>query len=61
LKEGERKNSLKMKERRGNVYENKGTTFSSPLGSRNVVENKGTYPHKAGILLKIKALTGRRW
>jgi hypothetical protein len=33
--------SSKLKERRGNVYENKGSAFHGPKRSGNVVENKG--------------------
>ena len=54
--EEERKSSLKMKDRRGNVYENKGPTFRSPLRSGNVVENKDSYALKPGMLLKIHML-----
>jgi hypothetical protein len=50
------KNSLKMKKRRGNVYENKGPVFRSPEGSGNVIENKGSYALKPGILLKTHML-----
>ena len=35
--EEERKNSLKMKDRRGNVYENKGPAFQSMGASWNVM------------------------
>ena len=52
----ERKNSLKLKELRGNVYENKGPAFSSPFRSGNVIENKDSYALKPGILLKISML-----
>jgi len=31
----------KMQERRGNVYENKGSVFHSPEQSGNVIDNKG--------------------
>jgi hypothetical protein len=41
-----------MKDRRGNVYENKGPAFSGPGQSGNVTENKGSYVLKAGMLLK---------
>jgi len=44
--------SLKMNDRCGNVYENKGSTSGSPARSWNVIENKGTYAQNAGILLK---------
>jgi hypothetical protein len=49
-----------MKERRGNVYENKGLALSSPERSGNAVENAGSYAMKAGILLKIQAVR-LRW
>jgi hypothetical protein len=59
--EEKRKNSLKLKELRGNVYENKGPAFRSPGRSGNVIENKGSYALKPGILLKIHMLAaGRR-
>ena len=35
--------TLKMKERRGNVYENKESASHSPDESANVVENTGSY------------------
>jgi hypothetical protein len=41
-----------MKERSGNVYENKGSAFHSPKESGNVIENKDSYVLKAGMLLK---------
>jgi hypothetical protein len=41
-----------VKERCGNVYENKGPAFSSPGRSGNVIENEGGYALKAGMLLK---------
>ena len=56
LEEEERKNSLKMNDRCGNVYENKGPAFSSPFRSGNVIENKDSYALKPGILLKISML-----
>jgi hypothetical protein len=56
LEAEEKKNSLKMKERRGNVYENKGSDFETRERSRNVTENKGSYALKAGMLLKIKVV-----
>jgi hypothetical protein len=34
-------NFKKRKDRRGNVYENKGPAFSGPEQSGNVTENKG--------------------
>jgi hypothetical protein len=53
-------NFLKMNDRRGNVYENKGSVFHSPPRSGNVLENKGGYALKAGILLKTKEVDGGR-
>jgi hypothetical protein len=37
-----RENSLKLKERTGNVYENKGPLWKTRGRSGNVIENKGT-------------------
>ena len=56
--EKEKNNSLKMKDRYGNVVENKGSVFTSPRLSGNVIENKGGCALKAGILLKTKAIDG---
>jgi hypothetical protein len=42
--------SLKLNERRGNVYENKGSAFNGPGRSRNVIENKASYAQNAGML-----------
>ena len=47
-----------MNEQRGNVYENKGSVFRTPLGSWNVIENKSVYALKAGMLLKTKDVVG---
>jgi hypothetical protein len=47
----------KVKERSGNVYENKGSVFHSPRQSGNVTENKDTYEFKAGMLLKGKVVS----
>jgi hypothetical protein len=44
----------KMSELCGNVYENKGSTFSRPRQSGNVAENIDSYLLKAGMLLKRK-------
>ena len=44
--------TLKVKEWRGNVYENKGSAFNRRRQSGNVIENKGSYALKAGMLLK---------
>jgi hypothetical protein len=41
-----------LTERRGNLYENKGLAFNSLGLSGNVIESKGTYASKAGMLLK---------
>jgi len=54
--EEERKNSLEMNDRCGNVYENKGPAFSSPFRSGNVIENKSSYALKPGIVLKTSML-----
>jgi hypothetical protein len=45
---------LKMQERSGNVYENKGPGLHSPAQTGNVIENKDTYELKVGMLLKRK-------
>ena len=42
--------TLKVKERRGNVYENKGSAFDRRRQSANVIENKDSYALKAGML-----------
>ena len=42
--------TLKMNERSGDVYENKGSAFHERWQSRNVIENKGSYASKAGML-----------
>ena len=55
--EKEKKNSLKVREQCGNVYENKGSVFHGTVKSGNVIENKGSYALKAGILLKTSMLT----
>jgi hypothetical protein len=49
--------SIKMNERRGNVYENKGSAFSSPRRSGNVIENTASYALKAGMLVKRKVVS----
>jgi hypothetical protein len=54
-----KKNSLKLNERRGNVYENKGPLWKTRRLSRNVYENKGGWPLKAGMLLKRKVVEMR--
>jgi len=43
-----------MRERRGNVHENKGSGFRRPVRGGNVAENKDTYEFMAGMLLKRK-------
>jgi hypothetical protein len=52
--------NTKMKERRGNVYENKGPDFQTSERSGNFTENKGSYVLNAGMLLKRKVLGCRR-
>ena len=47
-----------MKERRGNVYENKGPDFQTSERSGNFTENKGSYVLNAGMLLKRKGVIG---
>ena len=54
--EEERNDSLEIKERCANVYENKGPDFRSPKRSGNVIENKGSYALKPDILLKTSML-----
>ena len=54
--EEERKNSLKMNDRRANVYENKGPAFQGLQKSGNVIENKDSYALKPGMLLKTSML-----
>jgi len=43
----------------GNVYENKGPAFSSAGRSGNVIEKKGSYAFKPGMLVKRKDVGGR--
>jgi hypothetical protein len=50
--------NIKMKEQRGNVYENKGPACSGPGQSRNVIENEYSYAQSAGMLLKTKGVIG---
>jgi hypothetical protein len=52
------KDSSKMQEQSGNVYENKGPGFHGPTKSGNVIENKDTYEFKAGMLMKTKEVDG---
>jgi hypothetical protein len=56
--ENEKTSFLKMNERRGNVYENKGSVSHSQPRSGNVIENKGGYALKAGMLVKKKDVDG---
>jgi hypothetical protein len=51
---------LKLKDRRGNVIENKGSRLENWRGSGNVIENTASYALKAGMLLKRKDVGGRR-
>jgi len=53
------RDSSKFGELCGNVYENKGPVFHGRDESGNVVENKGSYAVKAGMLLKRKDVGGR--
>jgi hypothetical protein len=53
--------TLKVKQRGGNVYENKGSVFQGRGQSVNVIENKGSYALKAGMLLKRKEVGDRRY
>jgi hypothetical protein len=55
---GETVENLKMKERSGNLSENKGPAFSSPGRSGNVIENKGSYAQNAGMSLKTNGVIG---
>ena len=50
---------LKMRERSGNLIENKGSGLQNGESSGNVLENKDSYALKAGMLLKIKGFGGR--
>ncbi len=49
----------KMKEQFSNVIENKGSAFSSPGRSGNVIENTGSYLHNSGISLKTQSVSGK--
>jgi hypothetical protein len=46
----------KLKERRGNVYENKGPAFPTYDRSANIIENNGSYADNPGILLNERQL-----
>ena len=48
-----------MTDRSGNVYENKGLVFHSPMESGNVIENKDSYQLRSGILLKTQHVSGK--
>ena len=48
---------LKMNERRGNVVENKGSSWENREQSGNIAENKRTYAQSAGMLLKRKGVS----
>ena len=50
------KESLKVKERCGNVYENKGSAFHRSARSWNLIENKDTYTSILCMLLKTSTL-----
>jgi hypothetical protein len=43
---------IKLKDRNGNVIENKGSTSEATGRIRNVTENKGSYALKTGMSLK---------
>ena len=51
---------IKLKERCGNVTENKGPGFENRPGSGNVLENTDAYLHHAGISLKGQGIIGGR-
>ena len=55
-RESETRDSLKLRERSGNVYENKGSVWKTCERSGNVIENKGTYACYGSILLKTNDL-----
>jgi hypothetical protein len=48
-----------LTERSGDVIENKGPAAQRRAQTRNVIENKGTYALKAGMLLKRHVVS--RW
>jgi hypothetical protein len=50
-----------MTELCGNVVENKGPGSEVAEHGGNVIENKGSYALKAGMLLKIKEVGGRKY
>ncbi|MGO8735347.1 MAG: hypothetical protein ACLQVM_21425 [Terriglobia bacterium] len=49
----------KLNERRGNIYENKGSTFKIPHLTGNIIENKDSYHQDAGMLLKRQGVSFR--
>jgi hypothetical protein len=51
------RSKLKVKERTGNVIENKGALWKALAGTGNVAENKGGYALKSRMLMKIKVLS----
>jgi hypothetical protein len=53
------KRILFLRERSGNVIENKGRLWKTQGLSGNVIENKWSYALKAGMLLKRKEVDGR--
>jgi hypothetical protein len=59
MRESNRENSLKMTERRANLYENKGSVFHRLRRSGNVIENKASYSFNTGMLMKTKEVDGR--
>jgi len=63
--QGAETEGAKMKDRCGNVHENKGLACSGPAQSGNVIENKYGYAKNAGILLKRQtvscAASSTRW
>ena len=56
----EKRNSQKLNDRRGNVYENKRPLWKTGWQSGNLIENKCAYEFKAAILLKRKEVGGER-
>jgi hypothetical protein len=51
------RDSSKLGERHGNVYENKGSFFHGREEIGNVIENKASYALKARMLLKRKGIS----
>jgi hypothetical protein len=47
-----KRDSSKMHEQTGYIYENKGSDFHSPTKNGNVIENKYAYEFRARMLLK---------